>query len=89
MPTISARVSQKELDAIQEFANQCGDSVSNVVRKTVVSEAIFRNCYWDAEEYSCGINVPEHLKGKEDSQFVLNCINRVRKILGIKEQEAI
>ena len=89
MPTISARVSQKELDAIQEFANQCGDSVSNVVRKTVISEAIFRNCYWDADEYNCGINVPEHLKGDEDSKFVLVCINRVRKILGLKEQDDI
>ena len=89
MPTISSRVSKKELDAIQEYSNQCGDSVSNVVRKTVISVAIFRNCYWDAEEYSCGINVPEHLKEDEDAKFVLHCINRVRRILGLSEQEGI
>ena len=33
MPTISAKISKKELDAITEYANACGETVSNLVRK--------------------------------------------------------
>ncbi len=29
MPTISAKVSKRELHAIQEYANACGESISN------------------------------------------------------------
>lgn len=36
MPTVSAKVSKKELDAITEYANACGETVSNLIRKAMI-----------------------------------------------------
>jgi len=89
MPTISSKISKKELDAIQEYANACGDTVSNVIRKTVLNQAVFSYCYGDAKEYDCWYDVPENLSGEEENKFLLEKLNRVRRILGLKEQDEI
>ena len=39
MPTIGAKVNLKELDAIVEYANLCGEIVSNVIRKVTIADA--------------------------------------------------
>ena len=41
MPTISANVTKKELDTIREYANDCGETISNLIRKVFIQEAIF------------------------------------------------
>lgn len=87
MPTISSKISKRELDAIQEYANQCGETTSNLIRKTVLDEAVFQKFYWDAKEYDCGIYVAEG--NSNESQFVLDKINQIRRILGLKEQDEI
>jgi len=89
MPTISSKVSKKELDAIQEFANACGETISNTIRKTVVGEAIFNKMYGDALEYDCNVEIPEEFSGDDESKFLLGKINRIRRILGLKEQDEI
>jgi hypothetical protein len=38
MPTIGAKVSQQELEAITEYANQNGITISNLIRMLLVRE---------------------------------------------------
>jgi len=89
MPTISAKVSKKELDAICEFANACGETVSNLVRKAMLTDATFMNGYHDSEEYHYEISVPDNVSGEEESRIVLGTYNKIRRILGLKEQDEI
>ena len=60
MPTISANVSKRELDAIREYANACGETMSNLIRKVMIGEAIFINCFHDATEYEIEISIPDN-----------------------------
>ena len=39
MKTVSSRVDNKEFEAISEYANQCGETVSNVLKKAVFERA--------------------------------------------------
>lgn len=89
MPTISANVTKKELDAIREYANACGETMSNLIRKCVISEAIFRNYYEDANDYNLGIAIPDGVSGDAENQIILRTHNRVRKILGLQENQEI
>jgi hypothetical protein len=56
MPTISANVTKKELDAIREYANACGETTSNLIRKVVIGIAILVDCYGEPKEYECGVS---------------------------------
>ncbi len=83
MPTISAKVSKKELDAIQEYANACGETISNLIRKVVIGEAIFIHWANDTKEYDYGISIPENMSGDEETKIVQGTYNKIRKILGL------
>ena len=87
MPTISSKVSEKELEAITEYANACGETISNLIRKVVIGEAIFINWINDGKEYEHGITVPHITSGDEETQIVQGTYNRIRKILGLNEIE--
>lgn len=89
MPTISANVSKKELDAIREYANACGETMSNLIRKCLISEAIFKNFYGDARDYNFGIETPEKISGEDENKIVLDTYNKVRRILGLEENDYI
>ena len=54
MPTISAKVNKKELDAINEYANVCGESVSNLVRKAMIRHVTFMDGFKDSH---CTISI--------------------------------
>jgi len=41
MPTVSAKINPKEYDAITHYANACGETVSNLIRKVLICEATF------------------------------------------------
>jgi hypothetical protein len=87
MPTISSKISKKELDAITEYANACGETVSNLIRKVMVSDAIMINCFHDAKEYEVEISVPDNASGEEEDRIVQGSVNKIRKILGLNEVE--
>lgn len=87
MPTISAKISKKELDAITEYANACGETVSNLIRKVMVGDAIMINCFHDAKEYEVEISVPDNASGEEEDKIVQESINKIRRILGLEEVE--
>jgi len=89
MPTISANVSKKEFDAIREYANACGETMSNLIRKCLITAAVFRIFYGDANDYDFGIEIPDGISGEEDSKIMLDTYNQIRRILGLKENDEI
>lgn len=89
MATISANVTKKEADAIREYANACGETMSNLIRKCLISEAVFRNFYGDANDYNFEIEIPDGISSEEESKIMLDTYNRIRKILGLKENDEI
>ncbi len=89
MATISANVSNKELNAIREYANSCGETMSNLIKKCLISEAVFSGFYGDAKDYNFGIETPDGISGEEEDKIVLDIYNKIRRILGITEQTRI
>ena len=87
MPTISAKISKKELYAITEYANACGETMSNLIRKVLIREATFMNGSTDVEEYHCFISIPDNISGEEETKLVQGNFNKIRKILGLNEIE--
>ena len=43
MPTISSKISKKEHDVIISYANACGETMSNLIRKVLIKDATFYN----------------------------------------------
>jgi hypothetical protein len=86
MPTISAKVNQKELDAICEYANQCGETVSNLIRKTLIKEATFLDGGFenDCKDYDCKMNLSTSRLENEE-QLIEQNYNKIRSILGLKQ----
>ena len=41
MRTVSSRVNEKEFEALSEYANQTGESVSNLIRKVLINDAVY------------------------------------------------
>lgn len=85
MVTISANVSKKELDAIREYANFCGETMSNLIRKVMIKEAIYLNCYGGPKEYNCEVSIPDNISSQEEDQIFKNSVNKIRRLLGIEE----
>ena len=85
MPTISANVSKKEYDVIREYANACGETFSNLIRKVMIKEAIYLNCFGGPKEYESGFSFPDNLSGEEENEMFKNSVNKIRRILGIEE----
>ena len=85
MPTISAKVNKKELDAITEYANACGETVSNLVRKCMIRDATLMGCFDDSKEYEYRISIPDNATGEEEDKIVQGTVNKIRRILGLEE----
>lgn len=89
MPTISANVTKKELDAIREYANACGETISNLIRKVLIKEATFMNGCDGSAEYKCEVIVPDGCSGEEDNKITKDAYNYSRRVLGFEEIEEI
>jgi len=87
MPTVSSKLSKKEHDAIVEYANSCGETVSNLVRKSLIRHVTFMDGFEDHNEYRVGVSIPDNATGEEETQIVQNAHNKVRRILGLEEIE--
>jgi len=83
MPTISANVTKKELDAIREFSNACGETISNMIRKVMINDAIYLNGFGGPKEYD--FSYPDNISGEEEDEIFKNNLNKIRRILGIDE----
>jgi len=89
LPTVSAKINPKEYDVISDYANACGETVSNLIRKVLISEATFLHGFGGPKEYDCGIRTPEDCSDEEDDTIVKDTWNRSRRILGFEEIEQI
>jgi len=85
MPIISAKVTERELEAIREYANACGETVSNLIRKIMIRQVTFMDGGDDVAEYRCEILIPDNVSGEEETQIVQGTYNKIRKILGLEE----
>jgi len=89
MPTVSAKINPKEYDVITHYANACGETVSNLIRKVLIAEATFLHGFGGPKEYDCGIRIPEDCSGEEEDKIVKDACNRSRRILGFEEIDKI
>ena len=89
MATISSNVSKKEADVIREYANACGEIMSDLIRKILLTDATFMNFYRGSKLYDCEISIPDGISGEEEDQIVLHTRNKIRRILGLEEQTEI
>ena len=85
MPTVSAKINPKEYDTITHYANACGETISNLIRKVLISEATFLHGFGGPKEYDCGIRIPEDCSGEEEDKIVKDVYNRSRRILDFEE----
>ena len=79
LKTVSSRVDNKEFEAISEYANQCGETVSNVLKKAVFERAAKSKTKGCPEGYRLNRLVPEGID--EDTALSKN-VNKIRHILG-------
>ena len=89
MPTISAKIHPKEYDAITHYANACGETISNLIRKVLIIEATFLHGFGGPKEYDCGIRTPDDCSSEEEDRIVKDAYNRSRRILGFEEIDEI
>jgi len=89
MPTVSAKISSKEYEVISHYANACGESISNLIRKVLIREATFMNGFGGSSEYDCGILIPECASSEEDDKITKEAWNRSRRILSFEEIDEI
>jgi len=89
MPTVSAKISKKEYDVIAHYANACGETISNLIRKILIKDATFMNGFGGSAEYECGIMVPEGASSEEDDKINKDAYNHSRRILGFEEIDEI
>ena len=85
MPTVSAKINPKEYELISHYANACGETISNLIRKVLIKEATFMNGFGGSSEYECGILIPEGTSNEEDEKITKEAFNRSRRILCFEE----
>ncbi len=83
MRTVSSRVNDKEFEAITEYANQCGETVSNVLKKAVFERAAKSKTKGCPEGYHLNRYVPD---GVDKDTVLTKNVNKIRHILGWDEQ---
>jgi hypothetical protein len=86
LPSIKIELNEKEMDAVQEYARQCGESIQSLVRKLVIRDATLADGYGaDDSSYDFRIMLPSENSSSADRARIQDTYNRVRRILGWKE----
>jgi len=89
MVTVSAKISPKEYTVISHYANCCGETISNLIRKVLIKEATFSGGFGGSSEYNCDVIVPDGCSGEEDSKITKDAYNYSRRVLGFEEIDEI
>ena len=84
MRTVSSRVNEKEFEALSEYANQTGETVSNVLKK-VVFERAAKSKDGCPEGYRLNRRVHQ---GMDKEESLSKDVDIIRKVLGWDEQAA-
>ncbi len=86
LPSIKIELNDKEMDAIEEYARQCGESIQSLVRKLVIRDATLADGYGaDDSSYDFRITLPLENSSSADRARIQDTYNRVRRIMGWKE----
>jgi glutathionyl-hydroquinone reductase len=86
MPTITIELTHKELEALREYANLCGETISDLVRKSLIREITLADGYGaDNPEYEYQMVVPARSQSSKEHQIIQDNYNKIRRILGWKE----
>ena len=84
MRTVSSRVNEEEFEAISEYANQTGETVSNVLKKAVFERAAKSK---DGCPEGYRLNRRVH-QGMDKEESLSKDVDIIRKVLGWDEQAA-
>ena len=83
---MKVELNPQEMEAVAEFARQCGESVSDLLRKLAIREATLSDGYGaDDPSYNFGVMIPVEGQYSSDQRFVEVGYNRIRRILGWRE----
>jgi len=86
MPTVTLELTQSELQAICEYANQCGETISDLIRKSLIREVTLADGYGvDDPQYEYGMAVSPRAVRSEEHRIIQENYNKIRKILGWRE----
>jgi hypothetical protein len=86
LPSIKVELSEKELDAVAEFARLCGESIPDLMRKLAIRDATLADGYGaDDSSYDFRMILPVEGHASSDREVIERSYNRVRRILGWKE----
>jgi hypothetical protein len=86
LPSVKVELSEKELDAVAEFARQCGESVPDLMRKLVIRDATLADGYGaDDSTYDFKLILAAEGSGRSDHEDIERTYNAVRRILGWRE----
>ena len=85
MKTVSSRVNEREFEAISEYANQTGETVSNVLKKVV-----FERAAKSKDGCPKGYRLNRRLREGLDKEASLSKdVNIIRKVLGWDETSLV
>ena len=84
MPTLSTRVSDGEFKAITEYANACGMSVSDLIKKVLIHKICWLWVGCSEDEYFEKMYSADAEKDLETDEEVCEFVNKFRKYVGIR-----
>lgn len=86
LPTITAELTKKELEAIKEYASLCGETVPELIRKALIREVTLADGYGaDDPQYEYQMLVPNQRLRSEERRIIQENYNKIRRILGWQE----
>ena len=86
MPSITIELTHKELNAVREYANQCGETISELARKALIREATLADGYGsDDPQYEYQMMIPDEASKSKENTIIQENYNRIRRILGWRE----
>ena len=87
MRTVSSKVSKREHAAIVKYANQTGESVSNSIRKVVISESVYGDSFGDIPAEYHVDRYPTDVKEEAGDEALEGQIKEIKASLGWEEKE--
>jgi hypothetical protein len=85
MPIITVKVTEQELCAISEFATQCGESISELMRKSVIRNVTLADGYGQLDpSYDFRMKMPPNCPASVQRQITESNYNKIRHIMGMK-----
>ena len=85
MRTVSSKVSNREHAAIVKYANQAGESVSNLIRKALINDAVYTYGFGNVPDEYDYDRYPADMPEENRDSMLIEGINKVRSSLGWEE----